>query len=478
MGTSLSDKLYQVLKDNANEKGLPLIEGKLFDALTEEYGREKFREVLADYIEKERPEFPLKPISHEDMRNTFIRLLEYDVWKFIYPHENLEQEVVEKYDDYKYPYSEWGHGMVNAPSTFNDASDYFMQHLRLACDSYGHRAPLNAFKESNAQQLKSPLGAIWRGVNDIKKEISTDVDGKEIVKLVGGSLKEDTYRMAFRLGAYIATQFKPVVAKCFYEMTEAKTVLDTSCGWGDRLCGFFATKGTELYVGCDPNPNTFEVYKKQCVEYEKILTGYAPKITETKDKFMSVGSKRVIIYRSGAEDIPYEEFPPIDCAFTSPPYFSTETYNKGGEHEEDQSWSKFSEYESWRDDFFLPVSRKSFEVLSENGHLLINIMNPKIKGKMFPSCDEVVDLLKPHFKGQIGMRIMQRPQSSESFLEKWSDVKGDSDDNQVSDKEGIDRTAMQDFMKKLYMENVWWFSKEDKDLFLPNRRNTLESFFG
>ena len=43
--------LYQVLKDNANEKGLPIIEGKLFDALTEEYGRDKFREVLADYIE-------------------------------------------------------------------------------------------------------------------------------------------------------------------------------------------------------------------------------------------------------------------------------------------------------------------------------------------------------------------------------------------------------------------------------------------
>ena len=88
---------------------------------------------------------------------------------------------------------------------------------------------MNAFKESTAQQLKSPLGAIWRGVNDIKKEISTGVDGQEIVKLVGGSLKEDTYRnWHFRLGAYIATQFKPVVAKCFYEMTNAKTVLDTS----------------------------------------------------------------------------------------------------------------------------------------------------------------------------------------------------------------------------------------------------------
>ena len=59
-------------------------------------------------------------------------------------------------------------------------------------------------------------------------------------------------------------------------MTDARTVLDTSCGWGDRLCGFFASKSAEMYIGCDPNPNTFEVYKKQCIEYEKILTGNEP----------------------------------------------------------------------------------------------------------------------------------------------------------------------------------------------------------
>ena len=35
-----TSKLYQVLKDNANEKRLPIIDGSLFDALTEEHGRE------------------------------------------------------------------------------------------------------------------------------------------------------------------------------------------------------------------------------------------------------------------------------------------------------------------------------------------------------------------------------------------------------------------------------------------------------
>ena len=146
-------ELYQILKDNANQEGLPIIEGKLFDALTEKYGREEFREQVAKYIEQERPPFPLKPISHSRMKDTFIRLLEDDVWRFVKPNESLEQEVVEKYDDYKYPYHTFGLGMVNAPSTFNDASDYFHQDLRLACDSYGHKAPLNAFRDSNAKQL-------------------------------------------------------------------------------------------------------------------------------------------------------------------------------------------------------------------------------------------------------------------------------------------------------------------------------------
>ena len=57
------------------------------------------------------------------MKETFIKLLEWCL-EAIHPQENIDTEVLEKYDDYKYPYSEWGHGMVNAPSTFNDASDY------------------------------------------------------------------------------------------------------------------------------------------------------------------------------------------------------------------------------------------------------------------------------------------------------------------------------------------------------------------
>ena len=58
------------------------------------------------------------------------------------------------------------------------------------------------------------------------------------------------------------------------------------------------------------------------------------------------------------EDLLYHKLLPIDVAFISPPYFSTEQYNKGGEFESDQSWSKFNEYERWRDDFYLTSCRE------------------------------------------------------------------------------------------------------------------------
>jgi len=37
-----------------------------------------------------------------------------------------KEDVLEKYDDYKYPYSEYGLGVIDAPSTYNYISDYFM----------------------------------------------------------------------------------------------------------------------------------------------------------------------------------------------------------------------------------------------------------------------------------------------------------------------------------------------------------------
>ena len=415
------------LSKYADENKLPVMDQQQFETVTDDIGKVQFRLDLADYIEEHRPKFPLKEISYEVMRQCFKSLQKQDVWEYVKPVEQLEKNVKEKYDDYKYNFKDHGLGIIDAPSIFNDVSNYFHQHLRLNCGSFGFKAPIEVWEKGSSIDIWRCLGPIWRGINGMKPVM---VDGRE--ELRGGKLDDKSYMSAFRLGTYIATQFKPNVAKTIYQMTNAKRVLDTSCGWGDRLAGFF-TSDAEEYIGCDPNPNTYKQYLKQ---------------VETYNSFLSK-PKKVTIYNCGAEDLPWDKINNIDCAFTSPPYFSTERYNEGGEKEENQSWHKFDEYSKWRDDFYLPVAQKSFE---RSKHMFVNIMDPNIKNKRYYSSDELVDSLKDNFVGQIGMRIMQRPKSDKLF---------ESDEEKA------------EFMNRIYIENVWCFSKEKLDYFRHSRRATL-----
>ena len=74
------------------------------------------------------------------MRTAFANLKKFDTSSICIPNEQIDKEVFEKYDDYKYSYTEYGLGLINGTSIYNDVSNYFMQHLRLACSSYGSRA--------------------------------------------------------------------------------------------------------------------------------------------------------------------------------------------------------------------------------------------------------------------------------------------------------------------------------------------------
>ena len=412
--------MNQELYDYLHEHDFYLNKGE-FRHCTEKYGKEEFRLTLAQYVSEKRPAFPFRELSYADMVDNFQKLQKADYTKFITPRDQITNEVIEKYDDYKYNFDDWGLGLIDTSSKFNICSDYFMNKLRLRCGSYSFKAPAQVWEEGDAKEIWRSIGAIWRGINT----------NEELTPAV--------YMSAFRLGTYIATQFKPIVAKTIYNMTNAKTILDTSMGWGDRLAGFFASDATH-YIGCDPNPNTFQIYSEMIREYSKMAPG-----------------KTTQIHRCGAEDLPWDMIKDVDCAFTSPPYFSTERYNEGGEFEEDQSWSKFNEYDKWRDEFYLPVALNSFNALSENGFLMVNIMDPKVKGVRYRSGDELVDLLRPNFLGQLGMRIMQRPQGKNVFETK---------------------EELNEFMNKIYVENVWCFGNNlDFDLFRHKRRATLEGLF-
>ena len=269
-------ELYELLRNNLDHTGLPVMNKNLFLHTTEKYGKEEFRKTLAEFITKEKPPYPFKEYDNEEKAiDVFRKLQKADFTNYLSTPDN----VMEKYDDYKYAYKDYGLGVIDAPPIFNYCSDFFMHDLRMSCGSYGYKSPVDRWNE--ADNLWGVFGPIWRNVNQ-ERELSVSI-----------------YNMTFRLGAYIATQFKPIVAKTIYNMTDAKTVLDTSMGWGDRLTAFYSSNATH-YIGCDPNPNTFKRYKKM-IEFWDKLTG---------------GKKTTQIYYCGAEDLPWDEIQYVDCAFT------------------------------------------------------------------------------------------------------------------------------------------------------------------
>ena len=55
----------------------------------------------------------MKEIKKEDMRTAFANLKKFDTSSICIPNEQIDKEVFEKYDDYKYSYAEYGLGLIN-----------------------------------------------------------------------------------------------------------------------------------------------------------------------------------------------------------------------------------------------------------------------------------------------------------------------------------------------------------------------------
>ena len=114
-----NEELYSYLDNHTDHNGLPVLNTGEFKWATNKFGKEDFRETLAVYIQNERPPFPFKEIPYSDMVSNFQKLKKADYTKFITPTDQLEREVFEKYDDYKYNFKEHGLGLIDTPSTLN-----------------------------------------------------------------------------------------------------------------------------------------------------------------------------------------------------------------------------------------------------------------------------------------------------------------------------------------------------------------------
>ena len=84
-----------MLSKYADENKLPIMDQSTFERITNDIGKEKFREDLAQYIADNRPKFPLKEISFEAMRQAFKGLQKQDVWEYVKPLEQIDRNVKE-----------------------------------------------------------------------------------------------------------------------------------------------------------------------------------------------------------------------------------------------------------------------------------------------------------------------------------------------------------------------------------------------
>ena len=271
--------------------------------------------------------------------------------------------------------------------------------------------------------VRMPSG--WR-TWQTEKGIKTIIRAYFSLEKVLTEVNENTLRMATTLRKYIASQFKPSIAKAFYDYFGSVNVLDFSAGWGDRLAGFYCGETTESYVGIDPNLDNHPNYQRQVEFYEKQRTFFEKE-------------KKVDLIPLPAEDVDFTEYKEhFDTVFTSPPYFNTEKYS---EHDT-QSFRRYSEIDSWNKDFLHKALGNIIPAMKTGGILAVNIADvycAKKKGYL-DICNPMNDFIKSQglkYRGCIGMEMTKRFNSagagkaasdyfSDEFQDKALETKNDA----------------------------------------------------
>lgn len=304
---------------------------------------------------------PLRKISLSDARDSFLALQKH--------HGTEKFGVIQT--KYQYQFDPCDSGWyLDEPNLGNEASDYFQQANRYACGSINAPSPVRTW--GSEKFLNGLLNALWT------------LKFKEI--------NAGTFRTCLSLRKYVASQFKPSVAKTVYDLFHSQKVLDFSAGWGDRLCGFYAAENTQSYIGIDPNAAVYDKYFQQASFYEN----FAHKETE----FICKPAEEVILPRGC-----------VDTVFTSPPYFNIERYCDDAT----QSFKRYKKLDDWLTGFLFKAIDLSVTALSDNGHLLINISDVYSGHQINHICDPMNQYIKEKgliYCGMMGMRMAKRPNSN------------------------------------------------------------------
>jgi hypothetical protein len=207
---------------------------------------------------------------------------------------------------------------------YNQISNFFIEKCNMNCQFMGSRK----------------LSEIVLDFNYIKKTM-------QILYDYNYNITYDNIRNEITSKEKLCTYFPINVAYNFYKFFNAKSVLDISSGWGDRLMA--ACIADIEYYGADPN----ECNK---IYYEQIIELFGNK------------NKQSVI-ATGFENLEIEKDKRYDLVFTSPPFFELEIYTD----DLTQSHKKYNTSEKWINDFLYVVLKKAWKYLAPGGHMCLYI---------------------------------------------------------------------------------------------------------
>ena len=139
--------------------------------------------------------------------------------------------------------------------------------------------------------------------------------------------------------------FRPLIAKDIYCRYRPNTVLDMTMGWGGRLVGA-CSAGVPHYIGIDLNHNLIEPYRRMVADLTKLTPN----------------TKITILFKDALK-IDYSKFD-YDMVFTSPPYYTVETYSHS---------NIFKNKQAWNTDFYIPLFSKTWLYLKNGGYYCLNV---------------------------------------------------------------------------------------------------------
>jgi len=164
-------------------------------------------------------------------------------------------------------------------------------------------------------------------------------------------------------------QWKAYAAKAISDRLSARTVCDSSGGWGDRLTGFLAASSVEKITVIEPRRAACDAFKRQLED-----------AGVDKDLTVLNGPAEVMM-----EDVAGD----IDLFLTSPPYLPSERYpgEDGGQVHQTVARGEIQQY---LDSFLLPVLRAQAARLSATGAMIVNIAD--VNGKRV--CQPMLDAMQ------------------------------------------------------------------------------------